>query len=76
VIKKQWKPHFYKHKGPIEPDRTLLEMAVARELLTTWELTKNRELIEKHLGALDKLFGANAHLRIREYMKEIKRNER
>jgi hypothetical protein len=51
-------------------------MAAARELLTTWEITKNRELIEKHLGALDKLFGANAHLRVREYMKEIKRNER
>lgn len=76
MIKKQWKPHYYKHKGPIEPDRTLLEMAVARELLTTYELSKNVALINNHLAAIDKLFGANAHLRVREYMKEIKRNER
>jgi hypothetical protein len=75
VIKKKWKPHYPKHSGPL-PETKTLEMAAARELLTTWEITKNRELIEKHLGALDKLYGANAHLRVREYMKEIKRNER
>jgi len=75
VIKKQWKQHYHKHSGTL-PERRTLEMAVARELLTTYEITKNRELIEKHLGLLDKLYGANAHLRIREYMKEIKRNER
>jgi hypothetical protein len=75
VIKKQWKPHYYKHTGPL-PERQTLEMAVARELLTTWEITKNPELIKKHLDALDKLYGENAHLRVREYMKEIKRNER
>jgi hypothetical protein len=73
---KKWKPHYYKHKGPIEPDRRMLEMAVARELLTTWELTKNRPLIDKHLQGLDKVYGENANLRVREYMKEIKRNER
>jgi len=75
VIKRKWKPHYPKHLGPL-PERRTLEMAVARELLTTWEITKNRELIEKHLGSTDKLYGANAHLRVREYMKEIKRTER
>ena len=76
MIKKQWKPHYYKHKGPIEPDRTLLEMAVARELLTTYELSKNVTLINKHLAAIDKVYGPNAEQRVRKYMKEIKRNER
>jgi hypothetical protein len=75
VIKRKWKQHYPKHSGPL-PERRTLEMAVARELLTTWEITKNRELIEKHLASLTKLYGENAHLRVREYMKEIKRNER
>jgi hypothetical protein len=75
-MKRVWKTSKPKHKGPIEPDRTILEMAVARELLTTWELTKNRQLIENHLHALDKVYGENAHLKVREYMREIKRNER
>lgn len=74
-MKKLWKPHYHKHSGPL-PERQTLEMAVARELLTTWEITKNQQLIEKHLGALDKVYGANASLRVREYMREIKRNER
>lgn len=75
MIKRKWKQQYPKHLGPL-PERRTLEMALARELLTTYEITKNRELIEKHLGKLDKLYGANAHLRVREYMKEIKRNER
>ena len=75
-MKRVWKATKQKHIGPIEPDRTILEMAVARELLTTWELTKNRPLIDKHLAGLDKLYGENANLRVREYMREINRNER
>jgi hypothetical protein len=51
-------------------------MAVARELLTTYELTQNVALINKHLACLEKLYGVNAEQRVREYMKEIKRNER
>ena len=76
MIKKQWKPHYYKHKGPIEPDRTLLEMAVARELLTTYELSKNVALINNHLAAIDKVYGPNAEQRVRQHMRDIKRNER
>ena len=75
-MKRVWKATKQKHIGPIEPDRTILEMAVARELLTTWELTKNRQLIESHLQALDKVYGESANLRVREYIRIIKTNER
>ena len=75
-MKRVWKPTKEKHIGPIEPDRTLLEMAVARELLTTWEITKNRQLIESHLQAVDKVYGKDAQIRIRQYMRQIKQNER
>ena len=71
-----WKATKQKHKGPIEPDRSILEMAVARELLSTWETLGDRLMIDKHLASLEKVYGANAHLRVREYMREIKRNER
>ena len=75
-MKRVWKATKQKHIGPIEPDRTILEMAVARELLTTWELTKNRLLIDKHLAGLDKVYGENAQLRVRQHMRDINRNER
>ena len=75
-MKSTWKTTKHKHIGPIEPDRTILEMAVARELLTTWELTNNRPLIENHLQAVDKVYGKDAQIRVRQYMRQIKQNER
>ena len=74
-MKRPWKPWYPKHKGPL-PDRRVLEMAAARDLLTTWELLKNKELIDKHLARMDKVYGKGAEERVRHYMREIRRNER
>jgi len=51
-------------------------MACGRELLTTWEVLRDKELIERHLKALDGRYGANAEAKVRAYMHEIKRDER
>ena len=74
-MKRPWKPWYPKHKGPL-PDRRVLERGAARELLTTWELTKNKELVDKHLARMDKVYGKGAEERVRHYMREIRRNER
>lgn len=64
-----------KNTGPL-PERPVLERGAARELLTTWELTKNKELVDRHLARLDKLYGQGAEQRIRQHMRDIARNER
>jgi hypothetical protein len=58
------------------PSLETLLMASARELLTTWEVLKDKALIDKHLASLDKVYGANVEQKIRQYMREIHRNER
>jgi hypothetical protein len=58
------------------PSLECLLMANARELLTTWEVLKDKALIDKHLASLDKLYGANAEQKVRQYMREIHKNER
>ena len=76
ILKRQFKPWHPKFKGPIEPDMTILLMACARELLTTWEVLKDKELITRHLASMDKLYGPGAEQRVRDYMHEIKNTER
>ena len=51
-------------------------MGVARELLTTWELTKDKTLVDRHLAAVDKVYGAGSEASVRQYMHRIKRDER
>jgi len=75
-MKRPWKPHYHKHKGPVEPDRTTLLMAVARELLTTWEITQDKALVDRHLAAVEKVYGVGAELRVRRYMRTIAKDER
>ena len=58
------------------PSLECLLMACGRELLTTWEVLRDKELIERHLKALDGLYGANAEAKVRAYMHEIKKDER
>ena len=58
------------------PSLECLLMACGRELLTTWEVLRDKELIERHLKALDGRYGANAEQRVRAYMHEIKKSER
>jgi len=58
------------------PSLECLLMASARELLTTWEVLQDKALIDKHLASLDKVYGANVEQKVRQYMREIHRNER
>ena len=58
------------------PSLECLLMASARELLTTWEVLKDKQLVDRHLASLDRVYGANAEQKVRQYMREIKRNER
>lgn len=75
MLKREWKPWYPKHRGPAEPDRTILEMAVARELLATWAVIKDKALVDRHLAVVDKRYGAGAEQRVRQHMREIHRNE-
>ena len=70
---KKWYP---KHTGPVEPDRFILEQAAARELLTTWEITKDKALIDRHLASMDKRYSEGAEQRIRQHMRSIAKHER
>lgn len=58
------------------PSLETLLMANARELLTTWEVLKDKALVDRHLASLDKVYGASVEQRVRQYMREIKRDER
>jgi hypothetical protein len=58
------------------PSLEALLMANARELLTTWEVLKDKQLVDRHLASLDKVYGASVEQRVREYMREIKKSER
>jgi hypothetical protein len=58
------------------PSLECLLMACGRELLTTWEVLKDKQLVDRHLASLDKVYGANVEQRVRQYMREIKRDER
>ena len=76
LLKRQFKVWYPKHKGPIEPDMTIMLMGEARVLLTTWETLKDKELITRHLASMDKRYGPGAEQRVRDYMHEIKNTER
>lgn len=69
--------HIYRRPSNApSPSLETLLMASARELLTTWEVLRDKELIERHLASLDKVYGANAEAKVRAYMHEIKKSER
>lgn len=55
---------------------TIMLTAVARELLTTWEITKDKLLVDRHLAAVDKVYGQGAEQRVRQYMRQVDRDER
>jgi len=69
--------HIYrKASNAPSPSLECLLMACGRELLTTWEVLRDKALIERHLKALDARYGANAEAKVRAYMHEIKKSER
>jgi hypothetical protein len=51
-------------------------MGEARELLTTWDVTKNKQVIDRRLAALDKIYGPGSEQSVRAYMHKVKRDER
>lgn len=71
--KRPWRPP--RDTGP-SPDREVLAKGAARELLTTWEVTKDKALVDRHLAQMDKLYWPGAEQQIRQYMRDIRRNER
>ena len=75
-MKRPWKPDRPKHKGPVEPDRTILLMAEARVLLTTWEVNRDKAVIDRRLAALDRIYWPGAEQAVRQLMHRIKRDER
>lgn len=58
------------------PSLETLLMANARELLTTWEVLKDKALVDRHLASLDKVYGASVEQKVRLYMHQIKKTER
>ena len=74
-MKRPFKVWYPKHSGTL-PERRILERAAARELLTTWELTRDKALVDRHLARMDKVYGEGAEERIRQHMRDIRRNER
>jgi hypothetical protein len=53
-----------------------MERARARELLTTWLVTKDKALVDRHLAVSDKWFGPGAEQRVRDHMKAVAKHER
>ena len=53
-------------------DRVILEQAEARELYRNWEASKNRDLIRARLERAERVYGAGARDRIREYMNRMR----
>jgi len=71
------RPYIYRRPSQLRsPSLDALLMACGRELLTTWEVLRDKALIDKHLSQLDARYGANAEAKVRQYMREIKKNER
>ena len=65
-----------KPTGRPSAERDHMERARARELLTTWLVTKDKALVDRHLAMSDKWFGPGAEQRVRDHMKSVAKIER
>ena len=70
------KPTFKATSKRPSPDMAMLLMAEARELLTTWEVLRDKKLIERHLKTMDKRYGEGSEQRVRFYMHQVAKDER
>jgi len=70
------KPTFKATSNRPSPSMATLLQGEARELLTTWEVLKDKALIERHLAKMDKKYKPGAEAAIRQWMHWIKKNER
>lgn len=70
------KPTFKATSKRPSPDMAMLLMGEARELLTTWEVLKDKQAIERRLKTMDKKYKPGAEAAIRQWMHWIKKHER
>ena len=75
-MKRPWKPDRPKHRGPVEPDWTILLEGEARVLLTTWEVTRDKANVDRRLAALDRIYWPGAEQAVRQLMHKVNRDER
>lgn len=70
------KPTFKATSNRPSPSMAMLLMGEARELLTTWEVLKDKAVIDRHLAKMDKKYKPGAEAAIRQWMHWIKKHER
>ncbi len=58
-----------------EGDRYMIELGEARELLCTYQVTKQKVLTKVRMEYLEKRYGMGAVARIRGYMKKLQDGE-
>jgi len=56
-------------------DRVQLEKALARELYSTWETTKNRIFTKERIELIERRYSKGSVERVRNYMNRIKNGE-
>ena len=56
-------------------DRIQLEKALARELYSTWETTKNRIFTKERIELIERRYSVGSVERVRNYMNMIKNGE-
>lgn len=56
-------------------DRTQLEIALARELYSTWETTKTRIFTKTRIELIERRYSKGSVERVRNYMNMIKNGE-
>ena len=56
-------------------DRTQLEIALARELYSTWETTKTRIFTKTRIEFIERRYSKGSVERVKEYMNRIKNGE-
>jgi hypothetical protein len=76
-MKGMWRFREIERKYPRGPgDSQVLEMGEARELLTTWEVNKDKAAVDRMLARTNRIYGQGAEERIRAYMRWIAKHER
>lgn len=72
LLKKAYKPP----SNRPSPSLHVLLAAEARELLTTWEVLRDKAVIERRLALCDKKYKPGAEALVRQYMHAVKKHER
>jgi len=62
---------YRKHTGEL-PDRRILEMGMARMLFRTYQSNKDKTWVNQAIESTERLYGAGAPMRIRQYMRDMR----